>query len=202
MELLERETYLQELDKAFNSLSDGNGFVALISGEAGIGKTSLVETFLKKIEDKANVLWGACDALFTPRPLGPLYDIASQLENGLLNLLNNHASRPVIFQKFIENLQRAKKQNIVIMEDIHWADESTLDLIKYLGRRIGKTNSLLIITYRDDEINSVHPLKLLLGDIPAKDLLKIKLPLLSEEIVNNVATILNNQLETKKNYLK
>ncbi len=187
MELLEREKYLYELENTFNNLTGNGGAVVIISGEAGIGKTSLVETFLKKNENKANVLWGACDALFTPRPLGPLYDIASQLENGLLNLLNNHASRPVLFQKFIENLQRAKQKNIVIIEDIHWADESTLDLIKYLGRRIGKTNSLLIITYRDDEINSVHPLKLVLGDIPAKDLLKIRLPLLSEETVNKIA---------------
>jgi len=187
MKLLEREKYLEELEKTFNNLSDRGGFIVLISGEAGIGKTTLVETFLNKIEGKANILWGACDALFTPRPLGPLYDIAAQLKNGLLNLLNNHASRPVLFQKFLENLQLSKQQNIVIMEDIHWADESTLDLIKYLGRRIGKTNSLLIITYRDDEINSAHPLKLVLGDIPAKDLLKIKLPLLSEDTVNKIA---------------
>ena len=84
MELLEREKYLEELEKIFSSFSDANGFVVLISGEAGIGKTSLVDAFINKIEDKANILWGACDALFTPRPLGPLYDIAVQLNNGLL----------------------------------------------------------------------------------------------------------------------
>ena len=85
MELFERAKYLQDLENIFNTLPEGSGVVIAISGEAGIGKTSLVETFSKRIKDKANILWGTCDALFTPRPLGPLYDIAAQLKNGLLN---------------------------------------------------------------------------------------------------------------------
>ncbi len=189
MELLEREKYLHELEKRFNNLSEGGGSVVIISGEAGIGKTSLAETFIKKFEDKANILWGACDALFTPRPLGPLYDIAAQLKKGLLNLLNTQAPRPIIFQKFLENLQEAEQPNIVIIEDVHWADESTLDLIKFLGRRANRTNSLFVITYRDDEISSDHPLRLVLGDIPSQNLIKLKIPLLTEKTVNNLAVL-------------
>ena len=188
MELLERETYLQGLDKTFNRLSDGRGFVILISGESGIGKTSLIETFLNKVDNKANILWGACDALFTPRPLGPLYDIAAQLKNGLLNLLDKKADRTSIFSKLLQELQESKLPNLLIIEDVHWADESTLDLIKFLGRRANRINSLLIISYRDDEINSEHPLRLVLGDIPSQNLIKYKLPLLSEKTVNNLAT--------------
>ena len=187
MELLEREKYLEELEKAFSSFSVGEGFVVLISGEAGIGKTSLVEAFLNKIESKANILWGACDALFTPRPLGPLYDIAAQLKSGMLNLLEKKADRTIIFTRFLQDLQDRELPNLLIMEDVHWADESTLDLIKFLGRRANKINSLLIITYRDDEIDSEHPLRLVLGDISSKHLAKIKLPALTEKTVNDLA---------------
>ncbi len=187
MELLERDKYLTELQNTFNNLNNPCGFLVLISGEAGIGKTSLVDKFTKNLHDKANILWGACDDLFTPRPLGPLYDIASQTKNNLLNLLNRQSSRAEIFSAFLKELQKSSLPNIIVIEDVHWADESTLDLIKYLGRRAGRTNSFFIITYRDDEINSAHPLRLVLGDIPAKDLLKIKLPPLTEETVKKIA---------------
>jgi DNA-binding CsgD family transcriptional regulator/tetratricopeptide (TPR) repeat protein len=187
MELLEREIYLEELEKTFSSFSDGEGFVVLISGEAGIGKTTLVETFLNKIKSKANILWGACDALFTPRPLGPLYDIAAQLKNSLLNLLEKKADRTIIFTRFLQDLQQSELPNLLVMEDVHWADESTLDLIKFLGRRANKINSLFIITYRDDEIVLNHPLRLVLGDISTKKLVKIKLPALTEKTVNDLA---------------
>ncbi len=191
MELLEREKYLHELEKRFNNLSEGGGSVVIISGEAGIGKTSLVETFIKKFEGKANILWGACDALFTPRPLGPLYDIAVQLKNGLLGLLNNQAERSTIFSEFLKDLEETKLSNILIIEDIHWSDESTLDLIKFLGRRANKINSLIVLTYRDDEIGPEHPLRFVLGDIPSKNLVKIKLPVLSEKTVNELAKTYN-----------
>ncbi|MGA9294842.1 MAG: AAA family ATPase, partial [Ignavibacteriaceae bacterium] len=189
MELLEREKYIEGLNNTFNDLSEGNGSVVIISGEAGIGKTSLVENFAKDIKDKANILWGACDALFTPRPLGPLYDIAAQLHNGLLNLLNSQSERATIFAKFIQNLQESKVPNVLIIEDVHWADESTLDLIKFLGRRANRINSLFIITYRDEEIGPEHPLRFVLGDITSKNFNRFKLTALSEKTVNELADL-------------
>ncbi len=187
MELLEREVYLNKLSNSFHELLKKNSSVVVISGEAGIGKTSLVEKFVQEVKDQVNILWGTCDALFTPRPLGPLYDIAAQLKNGLLNLLDSQTARSTIFAKFYTILKESSLPNILIIEDVHWADESTLDLIKYLGRRVDKINSLFIITYRDDEIGSEHPLRLVLGDIPAKDLIKIKLPALTEATVEKLA---------------
>jgi DNA-binding CsgD family transcriptional regulator/tetratricopeptide (TPR) repeat protein len=189
MEFLERERYLAELENLFSKLPDGNGFVVLVSGEAGIGKTTLVENFTKKIDKRARILWGTCDALFAPRPLGPLYDISAQLKNDLINLLNSHSERSVIFSKFLSNIQESKLPNIIIIEDVHWADELTFDLIKYLGRRANKINSILIITYRHDEISSEHPLRFVLGDIPSQNLVKIKLPVLSENMVNVLAEV-------------
>src|SRR5690349_13565015 len=97
MELLERDLFFQQLDHLLNKALVGQGQVALVSGEAGIGKTSLVEHFTRVHQDSVRVLWGACDALFTPRPLGPLLDIAMQLEGKLLAFLNSNADRQAIF---------------------------------------------------------------------------------------------------------
>ncbi len=49
---------------------------------------------------------------------------------------------------------------------MHWADEATLDLLKFLGRRIQRTRSLLVVTYRDDEVGTRHPLRLVIGELP------------------------------------
>ncbi len=160
MGLLERGDALNKLEQAHQQAVAGNGRCLLISGEAGIGKTSLVEQFIPR--QATRVLWGACDALFTPRPLGPLHDMATQLRGELLSLLEGALNRPAIFAACLKECQTP---TILVFEDIHWADEATLDLLKYLGRRIQQTCSLIIATYRDDELGSQHPLRLLLGDL-------------------------------------
>lgn len=187
MELLERDDHIRRLESAFDGISGAGGTIVSISGEAGIGKTSLVEQFTGKIKDKANVLWGACDALFTPRPLGPLYDISFQLKNSLLDLLKNQSSRALIFSKFLEELRDGSLPRVVVIEDVHWADESTLDLIKFLARRANRINSLFIITFRSDEIGRSHPLRFVLGDIPPKNLLRLDLAPLTAETVYRIA---------------
>src|SRR5215467_5057785 len=87
MELLERGEFFDELEAILETVAAGIGRIVLVSGEAGIGKTALVEGFAERHSAKARVFWGACDALFTPRPLGPLYDIAPQTQGELLTLL-------------------------------------------------------------------------------------------------------------------
>jgi DNA-binding CsgD family transcriptional regulator len=162
MNLLERDTPLLELRKAYTEAAAGNGRVVLISGEAGIGKTSLVEQFVQTDVKNWRQLWGACDDLFTPRPLGPLHDIAGQARGELLQLLQGEVDRAAIFAACLNELQTP---TVLVVEDIHWADEATLDLLKFLGRRIQRTCSLLIATYRDDELGPRHPVRLLLGDL-------------------------------------
>ena len=93
MELLEREQFLDELEAILSDVAAGNGRLVLVSGEAGIGKTSLVERFAEAHQSRARVLWGACDALFTPRPLGPLYDMAHQQQGPLLALLEEEVTK-------------------------------------------------------------------------------------------------------------
>jgi DNA-binding CsgD family transcriptional regulator len=165
MELLERDTPLRELEAALNEAANGSGRVALVSGEAGIGKTQLVEHFIRAQAATARVLLGACDALFTPRPLGPLHDIAAQTGGPLLRLLDGDGNRNVIFAAVLAELH--EQPTIVVFEDVHWADEATLDLLRFLGRRIAPTRALLVLTYRDDELGPRHPLRLLLGGLTA-----------------------------------
>lgn len=185
MEFLEREPFLARFDAIFDEVVTGTGRLALVSGEAGIGKTTLVDVFTRKHRYRARLLWGACDLLFTPRPLGPLHDVAAQIETNLQELLHSDANRAVLFSAFLAELNR--KLSIIVFEDIHWADEATLDLLRYLGRRIAQTKSLLILTYRDDELDSSHPLRVLLGDLAASVAVRrFQLPPLSEEAVRTL----------------
>ena len=148
MELLERDRFIRDLARALHEVEAGYGRTVLISGEAGIGKTALVQQFINAHRRTARILWGACEALFTPRPLGPLYDIARQTRSNLSQLLSAQASRATIFSAFLDELQRSAPLAIIVIEDVHWADEATLDMIKFLGR-IHQLPSLLVITYRD-----------------------------------------------------
>ena len=186
MELLERDEFLSELNDLLQSAIRGSGQIAVISGDAGIGKTSLVEFFTGQHKDTAKIYWGACDDLFTPRPLAPLYDIANKMKSNIIDKLELGSSRPSIFNEFLNEINQ-KEPNIIVIEDVHWADESTFDFIKFLAKRINKYKSLLIITYRSDEIGSTHPLRLTFSNIPSKYLRRFELPPLSKHAVKMLA---------------
>ncbi len=160
---LERDAALAELETALVGAASGRGRVALISGEAGIGKTTLLEQFARRRAGQARVLWGACDALFTPRPLGPLHDVAAQLPPGALPSLAAETHRAELHAALLAVLQGA--HTLLVIEDLHWADEATLDLVRFLGRRMPRTRALLALTYRDDELSLAHPLRTVLGDL-------------------------------------
>src|SRR5215813_257049 len=195
MELLEREQLLGDLEAILSDVTVGNGRFVLVSGESGIGKTSLVERFTETHQKQARVFWGACDALFTARPLGPLYDMANQSQSRLLALLDEEASRAAIFNAAIGELAHGRAPTIAVIEDVHWADEATLDLIKFLGRRINKTTSMLIVTYRDDEVGPDHPLRLVFGDLPNRSVARIRLVPLSRGAVDTLAERAGRQVD-------
>ena len=184
MELLERERYLADLAQWLGAVADQGGCVALVSGEAGIGKTALLHEFSKQ-QRVARVLWGACDALFTPRPLAPLHDIARQTKGTLLATVNSAAKREEIFTAALDELERSEA--LVVFEDMHWADEATLDLFKYLGRRIHRTRAMLAVSYRDDEVGARHPLRFVIGDLPRATTHRMMLSPLTERAVAQLA---------------
>src|SRR4030095_712669 len=104
MELLEREDYLIQLRKYFDQVEKGVGHTVFLMGEAGIGKTSLINLFEKEVKSKALFYLGACDSLFTPRPLGPLYDVAIHLGVHIAEMLRKDKNRALIFAAILERL--------------------------------------------------------------------------------------------------
>src|SRR5262245_46050237 len=188
MELLERDSDLDRLATVLATAASGEGRLALIGGEAGIGKTSFINSFLSRHGKPHRVLIGHCDSLFTPSPLGPLYDIARSTGGRLLAQLEGNAPRPALFSTMLDLLRDPARLTLLVIEDIHWADEATLDLLKYLGRRMAQTRALVMLSYRDDEVAGHPPLRMLLGDLATSPAaIRIGLPRLSIDAVRHMS---------------
>jgi DNA-binding CsgD family transcriptional regulator len=185
MQLLERDDVLQRLEKLLAAARDGEGHAVLVRGEAGIGKTSAVRAFTDSLDD-AHVLWGGCDDLLTARPLGPIWDMA--LDEPSLGESLRGQDRYEVFALVLELMSRSLRPTVVVIEDIHWADEATLDLIKFLGRRISRSHGLLVLTYRDGQVPGDRPLRVALADIAASVLERITLTPLSPAAVSELAS--------------
>jgi len=186
VELIERDYALQRLNDALALARQGAGRTALVYGEAGIGKTSLVQC-LATAHEHDHLLRGWCEALFSPQPLGPLYDMADVFSARTLDLLGREGRRAELFASLLSDLKSFEGTTLIILEDLHWADAATLDLVKYLARRIQHTHAMLVLTYRDDELNERHPLRLLFGELPSDVAVRIPLLPLSEAAVNDLA---------------
>ena len=184
MELLEREDCLRTLAAWFADVPRTGGCVVLGGAEAGLGKTTLLREFARQLT-QVRLLWGACDALFTPRPLAPVLDIARDAGGPLADAVRRKADRDELFVAMLDELER--QPALVVFEDLHWADEATLDFVKYLGRRVGRTRALVVLTYRDDEVVPGHPLHFVLGDLPRLTTRRLILAPLSREAVATLA---------------
>ena len=184
--LLEREKELELLADLLANLDSSGGKVVLVRGEVGIGKSSLVGEFVDDHADEAHVLFGSCDDLSTPQPLGPVWDISRE-EYSLVKPLQA-GDRRAVMEALLDLLSRSLRPTVLVIEDTHWADEASLDAIKYLGRRIARSNGLLLLTYRDGEVDYDHPLRQVIGELPPQNLVRMRLePLASEAVASMVA---------------
>jgi predicted ATPase len=164
MQPLERGVCLALLASYADQARGGEGRLVLVAGEAGVGKSALVEQLQRDVPD-ARWSWGACDGLFTPRPLGPLFDLAGQIGGELGELCRAGAAREELFRALLRQISAPGALNVLVVEDVHWADEATVDLLRFVGRRLRDVPVLLIVTYRDDGLAADDPLRLALGDL-------------------------------------
>ena len=164
VELLERGASLAALAGYAEEARQGLGRLVLVAGEAGVGKSALVEQLHSDLPD-ARWSLGACDGLFTPRPLGPLFDLADQLGGELDELCRAGAVRDDLFRALLRQLSEPGTLNVLVVEDVHWADEASIDLLRFVSRRLWDAPTLLIATYRDDGLAAGDPLRVALGDL-------------------------------------
>ena len=165
--LLERSVQLSSLGGALATAASGLGRIVLVAGEAGIGKTALLRRFCADVDGSARVLWAGCDPLFTPRPLGPVLELAGVLGGEVAARAADGARPYDVAAALLRELEAGP--SVMVLEDVHWADEATLDVIRVVGRRMEQVPALLVLSYRDDELDRSHPLRIVLADLPGSD---------------------------------
>lgn len=186
--LLERQTQLEQLDGLLMEAGRGRGRVAALAGEAGAGKTSLVEAFIERAGQGTRILRSACEDLSIPDPLGPLYDLAREAHWALPQAIDHRqGQRLPLFSDALEIFETRTQPSLLVIEDLHWADDATLDFVRFLGRRIVNTHILLLVTARNDRSEAQMRVRRALGEIPAGNVARIDVPLLSEAAVLSLA---------------
>ena len=185
MRLTERDHELGELRARADDARAGRGRMVLVCGESGAGKTAFVEAFVEQWVRDERVLWGACDPLPTPRPLGPIHDLVHRLAPATRTMLGQSDQPYDIFAAVYDDLRTAA--SVLVLDDLHWADQGTIDLLRFVLRRVAQTRSLIVGIVRDDEVGVTHPLRALLGDAarsPRAD--SLAMPPLSIQAVQNL----------------
>ncbi|CAN5649214.1 hypothetical protein BH23CHL2_BH23CHL2_23360 [soil metagenome] len=173
-----REQERARLRELLDDALAGHGSLVLISGEAGIGKTALVEDLSREAETQGcHVLWGRAYDLSVTPPYGPWLEIlrlSPAPAEELLQLLtisrdmqvsSAAGSQDALFAAVAEHFQdiALRQPLVLVLDDLHWADQSSLDFLRYLARQITPHRILLAATYRSDELHRHHPLYTLLA---------------------------------------
>jgi DNA-binding CsgD family transcriptional regulator/tetratricopeptide (TPR) repeat protein len=186
--LLERQAELQTLGAAVERADAGRGSAVLVLGEAGIGKTSLVQAFLSTAHGRARVLAGTCEDLLTSRALGPLRDAARSAAGGpLAAALSPRADPELVFAAVVDELASPPRPVVLVIEDAHWADGATLDVLRYVGPRMQGLPAVLLVTYRDDALARDHPLRGVLGVLGSTAATRLRLDRLTADAVAEMA---------------
>ena len=183
-ELLEREEPRARLEAALAAAREGHGRIISLEGEAGIGKSALALAFADAHRADARVHAGGCEHLSTPEPLGPLRDIARESQGRFYISATGHLTT---YESLLQLLQGGRGPALLVIEDIHWADDATLDLLRFLGRRIRAAPVLVLVTFRNDEPESAGRMASFWADMPRDARERIDLAPLSMESVTHLA---------------
>jgi DNA-binding CsgD family transcriptional regulator len=164
--LVGRDREQAALRDALDAALAERGSLVLIGGEAGIGKTAIAETLLAEAAERgARALVGRCYDLGETPPYGPWTEICARVPEGAalpppLGAGGAVASQAALFARVQAVLADATVRTplVVVLEDLHWADAASLDLLRIVGRNLGALPLLLLATYRDDELAEGQPL--------------------------------------------
>ena len=165
--LFEREAVLAELDRRLRGAGRGSGRLVLLRGEAGVGKTAVIARFIDGLDGSWRVLRGWCEPLTAPRPLGPVLDTLDGMDAaaaGALGAAIETGDTAALYRRLLAVLRDGHRR-VWVIEDAHWADGATLDLLRFFARRVESLPVLLVVSYRDDELGDQHPLAVALGDV-------------------------------------
>jgi DNA-binding CsgD family transcriptional regulator len=158
VEVVEREPQIAQLRRAMRGVVR-QGRVVAVTGEPGAGKTTLLRAVTSRPES-TRVARGLCDPLATPRPLGPVRDVLAELGAGLPDDGDAVAE---VGARLVGAL--ADHPTTVVVEDAQWIDEASVDVLRCLALRVETLPTLVLRTYRADEIGPGHTLRPLLGDL-------------------------------------
>jgi tetratricopeptide (TPR) repeat protein len=163
--LLERDDAFGRLDGLLAGVrSSAQGRLAVVGGEAGVGKTSLLRTFCEAQGRAVRILWGGCEPLRAPRPLGALHNVAELTGGELEETVAGEARPHEVAIALLRELRR-RGLTVLVLEDLHWADEATLDVLTLLGAKIHSAPALVLASYRDDELDRSQQLLIVLGEM-------------------------------------
>jgi len=178
--LVERQRELDTLMAAVHAVQrSGRGGVALVSGEAGSGKTALIEALLGSLPDDVRSMRGQCDPASIARPFGPLADWLADVGEPGFGPSGSSSDRAEAFRTAHDLI--AERPTLAVIEDAHWADDATIDMIGHLARRMERVPALLVVTFRSEEVVTTHPLTRQLGEIPAAKVLRVPIGPLTVE---------------------
>jgi DNA-binding CsgD family transcriptional regulator/tetratricopeptide (TPR) repeat protein len=188
--LLEREDLLAQLARALDESVASSGRVVLVGGEAGVGKSALVRAAVSATHTPVTIGFGQCDHLAAPAALGPLLEAAPELAE----LVEQDLDRLTLFRRLVAEL--GSRPRMLVLEDVHWADEATLDLLRFLGRRVEQHPLMVVATFRDVEVGADHPMAGVLGDLAtAAGVRRLHVPPLSPEAVRRLAEEVGSALD-------
>lgn len=183
--LLERDDILAGLASRLDALRAPlpRGGCVLVEGEAGIGKTSLLRAWRGRSGAAVHWWWGSCEPLLAPPALAPWLDMLPQLPAALADSVRRGVAGGALYAGLLSLLQDTRQPLVLVIEDVHWADGATLDLLRFLARRMAGTRAMLVLSWREGELGDAHPLRSVLAGLDAQQAMRLQLQPLSPQAV-------------------